>query len=62
VTRIRIALLLILLGLAIEGIDVLSVRPITFLAFLFVGAPLVMAGVVIFALRVLRTLEEKGAL
>jgi hypothetical protein len=54
--------LLILPGLTLEGIDVLSVPPITFLACLFVGAPLVAAGVLIFALRLLRRLEEKGAL
>jgi hypothetical protein len=52
--RIRVAGLLVGLGLIVELVTLLWNHPLSFLAFAFVGAPLVLAGVLVYLVSLAR--------
>jgi hypothetical protein len=52
--RIRVAAILVLLGLAIEAITLWVLHPLSFVAFASVGVLLIVAGIVVFLLTLLR--------
>ena len=62
VTALRIAALLILIGLVLTLIGQFHLAPATFLAVVMVGFPCMGAGAVIYIVHVLRTLKKTGAL
>jgi hypothetical protein len=51
--RVRIAGVLILLGLLVEGLSLMWNHPLSFIAFLAVGGLLLAAGVVVYLLMLL---------
>jgi hypothetical protein len=56
--RIRLAALLLLLGLAVEAVTLSILHPLAFIAFASVGALLVVAGIVLFLLTLLAAGER----
>ncbi len=59
---LRIAIVLVFVGLALELVPLLYFRPITFVIFFFLGIPIAGLGMLIYVWRVLRNLRETGAL
>lgn len=59
---LRLAIILVFGGLVLELVPLLYFRPITFLIFFFIGIPVAGLGMLIYVWRVLRGLQEKGAL
>lgn len=55
--RIRVAALLVLLGLIVEAVTVRILHPLSFVVFLTVGGALSAAGIVLFLLALLRAGE-----
>jgi hypothetical protein len=55
--RVRVAGLLVLLGLLVEAISVCILHPLSFFAFLVVGGALSALGIVVFLLALLRAGE-----
>ncbi|RKH11467.1 hypothetical protein D7V97_11100 [Corallococcus sp. CA053C] len=60
--RIRIAALFVLAGLLVQLFATLFWSPLTFVVFAAVGVPLVLVGVLLYAITVWRVLKEKKAL
>ena len=60
-TRIRIAALLLLLGVVIEAVTLSVLHPLAFIAFSSLGALLVVVGVGLFLLTLLKAGEAGGA-
>lgn len=60
--RLRLAVLLEASGLFLEGISLLSLGPGTFTLFALMGAPLIVAGMVLFGIHVVKDLASSGAL
>jgi hypothetical protein len=56
--RVRIAGVLILLGLIVESLSLMWNHPLSFVAFLAVGGLLLAAGVVVYLLMLLFTVQE----
>jgi hypothetical protein len=46
--RIRIAGVLIIVGLAVEALSLIRVHPVAFLAFMFIGGGFLLAGIAIY--------------
>jgi len=59
---LRIAVVLVLIGIMSEFVAFLHLTPTTFLAFAFVGIPCMAVGMLIYVVHVLRHLRDKGAL
>jgi hypothetical protein len=62
VKRLRLAIVLVLIGVLSELIALLDLVPPTFLAFVFIGLPCMALGVLIYLVHVWRTLRRKDAL
>ena len=60
--RIRMAALFILAGLLVQLFTTLFWTPLTFVVFTAVGVPLVLLGVLLYAVTVWRILKEQKAL
>jgi len=60
--RIRMAALFILAGLLVQLFTTLFWSPLNFVVFTAVGVPLVLLGVLLYALTVWRILKEQKAL
>jgi hypothetical protein len=60
--RIRRAALLVLAGLLVQLFTTLFWSPLTFVVFAAVGVPLVLLGVLLYAVTVWRILKEQKAL
>lgn len=60
--RLRLALVLQLIGLLVEIVSILFFQPLTFMAFVGWGAPFIVAGVLLYLDHVRRLLMEKGVL
>ena len=52
--RIRLAGSLIIAGLLVQALSLLKIHPLAFVAFLAVGCPLVLAGVILFLYALVR--------
>ena len=52
--RVRLAAILVLLGLAIEAVTLSVLHPLSFVAFASVGVLLIVAGIVVFLFTLLR--------
>ena len=52
--RIRLAAILVLLGLAIEAVTLSVLHPLSFVAFASVGVLFIVSGIVVFLLTLLR--------
>ncbi len=59
---LRIAVLLVLVGVATEFIAVASLTPGTFLTFVLLGVPCMLLGVLIYVVYVVRVLVKRNAL
>lgn len=59
---LRVALVLLVLGLLTEGVALLNLTPLTFLLFVGVGAPLIVAAVLLYLAHVVRELTARRAL
>jgi predicted membrane channel-forming protein YqfA (hemolysin III family) len=46
--RLRVSGVLIILGLLVEALSLIRIHPLSFLAFMFIGGGLLIAGVVIY--------------
>jgi hypothetical protein len=60
--RIRRAAVLVTSGLAVELLSTAWWTPLTFVLFVMVGVPLVLAGIFLYATTVWRILKERRAL
>ncbi|HUX67210.1 MAG TPA: hypothetical protein VMV31_06960 [Terriglobales bacterium] len=52
--RIRLAGSLVVAGLLVQALSLLKIHPLAFVAFLLVGCPLVLAGVLLFLYSLVR--------
>jgi len=59
---LRLAIVLVLIGLVTEAITLIELTPPTFVVFAFVGLPCMVLGMLIYAVYVLRLLRKKDAL
>ena len=58
--RLRLAAVFLLAGLAVQLATLLVTHPLAFLAFTFIGSPLVLAGVVLYLWSVVIYAERDG--
>ena len=58
--RLRLAAALLLIGLSIEFVTLLINRPLSFLAFIGLGAPFVIAGAAVYLWSILTYSEPKA--
>ena len=60
--RMRAALILVLIGMLFEGLCMLFTTPGTCMLFIFVGAPLVVTGLALYASYIWHQLTKRGVL
>jgi uncharacterized membrane protein len=58
--KLRLAAVFLLAGLAVQLATLLVTHPLAFLAFTFIGSPLVLAGVVLYLWSVVTHTEREG--
>jgi hypothetical protein len=59
---LRIALALQIAGLALEFVSIVHLRPLTFMGFVGIGVPMILAGAGLYLGVVVRSLVRSGAL
>ncbi|MEZ4268543.1 MAG: hypothetical protein R3F39_19430 [Myxococcota bacterium] len=59
---LRVAVVLIFVGLLLELVAVVSLTPATFMIFVGVGVPALLLGVLLYLVRVVAVLKRKDAL
>lgn len=59
---LRIALALQIAGLALEYVAIVHLRPLTFIGFAALGAPMILAGAGLYVAGVVKNLVRRGAL
>ena len=60
-TALRVAVILVVIGLCTELVAQLFLVPATFLVFVAVGVPCLTAGTVVYLVHIFRTLRRKDA-
>lgn len=59
---LRLAVVLVLVGIVTELLTLVELNPPIFLGFVMIGVPSLLLGVLIYVVHVLRTLRKKDAL
>lgn len=59
---LRVAIILVLVGFAVEFVALLHLTPATFVAFAFLGLPCLGLGMLMYVIHVIRDLRRKDAL
>ena len=59
--RLRLSGTFIVIGLVLQGLTLLKIHPLAFIAFLGIGTPLVAVGIVLYLLALIQTGERDGA-
>ena len=59
--RLRLSGTFIVIGLVLQGLTLLKIHPLAFIAFLGIGTPLVAVGFVLYLLALIQTGERDGA-
>ncbi|MCC6621904.1 MAG: hypothetical protein IT385_11650 [Deltaproteobacteria bacterium] len=59
---LRIAVVLVLIGVLTQIVTLISLTPPTFLAFVIVGVPCMLGGVLLYVVHVFKQLKKKDAL
>ena len=62
VKALRVAVVLVLIGVLTELLTFIDLTPPTFLAFGFIGIPCMLGGILIYVIHVLKQLRKKDAL
>jgi hypothetical protein len=58
--RLRVAGILIVLGLVVEALSLIRIHPLAFLAFMFIGGALLIAGIGIYLYSIVSASSPSG--